>query len=592
MTKEAFVNRIDWRHIDEDDFNDLVEALLVREHTRDGLEAHALSGRGGDDGIDVEIRVKATNALIHTFQLKYFPGGFSGGNSARRSQIKKSMLRAISAELPPVWTLVVPTNPTARERIAVKGMRGGARVVIRFMGPAELDGLLAKHPDIETRFTSDRAVELLAAVHRPEAALTKPLDLRAEIARMQKQLRGRSEYWAPAVSFAPDGTYVETLRPLRDDAQEREPLSISLSLNFTPDDIELREQFEKLMKFGSVDPLVLPERVVGSIDKVGPDWFAESALTGQIEFEPATDLLPAVPVVVELRGEDERVTHRLSGYVTSRSSGHGGATVRTALEGGVVQTWEIPAATDDAGSVSFITEFAGSGAREIRRALRFLGALSSKSQIGLSIDGAPSLWMKLGIHDSPAPDATFVSFIDELCQLEDFFDVTLRYPAEQITASDRLWTRILTKLIRGEAVAHPNAGSFGGTLNGSRDEGLEVLLEEGAAILARSPGFSLNLFGTALDLDEIAFYAHHATVDGSADILAELRAGRGDGKHIDIRPAGGLPWVIYSPKHMEAAGVEVVVTQPWAITGMKEHPKYTSLPNRRGNQSAKSLSLD
>lgn len=45
-------------HIDEKDFNDIVEALLVREYTREGLEAHALSGRGGDDGIDVEVRSK------------------------------------------------------------------------------------------------------------------------------------------------------------------------------------------------------------------------------------------------------------------------------------------------------------------------------------------------------------------------------------------------------------------------------------------------------------------------------------------------------------------------------------------------------
>ena len=51
-------------------------------------------------------------------------------------------------------------------------------------------------------------------------------------------------------------------------------------------------------------------------------------------------------------------------------------------------------------------------------------------------------------------------------------------------------------------------------------------------------------------------------------------------------PVDGLPWVIYSPKHLEAAGVEVVITQRWSIEGMNEHPKYELLPNRLGNQPA------
>lgn len=577
------MSRVDWRHIDEKNFNDLVEALLVREYTGDGLDAHALAGRGGDDGIDVEVRVKKTDQLVHTLQLKYFPGGFSGGFIKRRDQIKKSLHRAIASELPPVWTLVVPTNPTARERKAVKRMRDGARVTIRFMGPAELDGLLANHPNIEARFTSDQAVELLAAVHRPEAALTKPGDLHSEISRIQDQLRGRSEYWAPAVSFAPDGTYLETLYPLRDDAHEREPLSISLSLEFTSDDIELRERFEQSMRFGAVDPLILPERVVRAIDKVGPEWFAEEGAGGIVEFRPANEEHVPVPVAVEVQDADQRVTARLAGKTTSRANGFGGATVGTTLEGGITQTWRFPKEATDSGSVTSSVDFAGNSAREIRRALRFMEELGKSSQIGISLDGSPTVWMHLGLQESPTPDAAFVSFIDDLCELEDRFDVTLRYPSENPDVSDRLWARILVKMLRGEAVAHPDAASFGGTLNGTLDEGLENLLTHSAMILARSPGFTVTLFDTPLHLDEIAYYTHAATVDNAEHLLAQLRAGKGEGQRIDMRPVDGLPWVIYIPKHLEAAGVDII-TQPWAIEGMNEHPTYELLPNRLGNQ--------
>lgn len=578
------MGRIDWRHIDEKDFNALVEALLVREHTQAGVEAHALSGRGGDDGIDVEVRVKKTEQLIHTFQLKYFPGGFSGGLTTRRAQIKKSMLRAIASELPSVWTLVVPTNPTARERKAVRGMRGGARMTVRFLGPAEMDGLLAKHPDIEARFTSDGAVELLAAVHRPEAALTKPGDLHSEISRMQKQMRGRSEYWAPAVSFAPDGTYVETLRPLRPDAQEREPLNISLTLEFTPHDIELREQFEKSMKFGSVEPLLLPERVVRSISKSGPEWFAEEGAGSSIELRPMTEEHVPVPVVVEVRDASQRVTARLTGKTTAHSSGFGGATVCAVFEGGLTHTWQFPRKTTDAGSVDVTTDFAGHSAREIRRALRFLEMLATNSEIGISVDGSPLLWMSLGPQKSLIPETEFVGFIDDLKELEDYFDVTLRYPVAGADASDRLWTRILVKLLRGEAVVHPDAGTFGGTLNGTLDEGLKTILTDGAAITARSPGFTITLFDVPLHLDELAYYTHHAIADNAGHLLRVLRDGQGEDERIEIRPIEDLPWVIYSPAHLKAAGVGVIITQPWAIDGMNEHPKYDLLPNAQVNQ--------
>ncbi|WP_285028437.1 hypothetical protein [Plantibacter sp. ME-Dv--P-122b] len=574
------MGRIDWRHINENDFNDIVEALLVREYTRDGLRAHALGGRGGDDGIDVAVRVEKTNQLVHTLQLKYFPGGFSGGNGGRRAQIKHSLARAIDKETPPLWTLVVPTNPTARERKAVLGMRNGARVTIRFMGPAELDGLLAKHPDIEDRFTIDRSIQMLAAVHRPEAALAKPGDLRAEVSRLQERLEGRSEYWAPSVTFASGGSYIETLQALREDSHEREPLGISLSLGFNADDADLKKQFEDSMKFGVIDAIHLPERVVLSLDKVGPEWFAEEGSRGSLVIGPAEDDHEPVRARVEVRDPNERAAASLSGQTRARARGVGGGTIRVSLEGGVTQTWRFPVDINDTGAVSTEAEFAGNSAREIRRALRFLDALASHTEIGITLAGETTLWMNFRSQASPLPDRGLWDFVEDLCTLEDHFDVTLRYPSNDVPASDRLWARILVMLIRGEAVAHPNTGTFGGTLNGMLDEGLELLLVKGAAAVASDPDFVVEVLDTPFHLDEVAYYTHHAVADGSERLLADLRAGKGEGNHLAIRPADELPWVIYSPSHLEAAGHSVVITKPWSVEGINEHPGYTRLPNK------------
>ncbi len=279
-------SKVDWARIDAATFNQLAESLLVREHTGNGLVAMAVDGRGGDGGIDIDVRVERTGQLTAIFQLKYFPEGFSGGHRKRRDQIKGSLEAALELK-PPVWTLVVPRNVTVPERKAVNAMRKGRKVLIRFVTPTEMDLLLAKHPDIEARFTVDQAVELLSAVHRAEAALAKPGDLRSEISRMTGRLNGRSEYWGTSFTVGEDGSYVETYYPKRADAMDREPLGADFTLGFTKDDAVIQRQFESAMKFGAIENIVLPTRIVRSFAKTGPDWFREELEEIEIHLGPA-----------------------------------------------------------------------------------------------------------------------------------------------------------------------------------------------------------------------------------------------------------------------------------------------------------------
>ena len=63
------VSRVNWRTISQQDFDEIVDALLVRHFTRDGIVAHALDGRGGDGGIDVATRSKKTDQIVHIYQV-------------------------------------------------------------------------------------------------------------------------------------------------------------------------------------------------------------------------------------------------------------------------------------------------------------------------------------------------------------------------------------------------------------------------------------------------------------------------------------------------------------------------------------------
>lgn len=94
------------------------------------MVALAIDGRGGDGGIDIDVRVEGTGQLTEILQLKWFPEGFSKLFSPRKEQIKKSFERAM-AHNPDVWTLVVPANLTTNERKSVLALRKDRNVLIR-----------------------------------------------------------------------------------------------------------------------------------------------------------------------------------------------------------------------------------------------------------------------------------------------------------------------------------------------------------------------------------------------------------------------------------------------------------------------------
>ena len=250
----------------------------------------------------------------------------------------------------------------------------------------------------------------------------------------------------------------------------------------------------------------------------------------------------------------------------------------------MTQHWTLPSDQDESGNVSFTTNFVGSTAREIRRVVRFIAAGTEAATLALSFDALAPIALTVPGPLDLAPDSRFIEFIDDLCFLEDHFDVPLRI-ASDFDSTDVVWARVMRLLVEGHAVAHPYDGTLGGTLDGSIDEGLRLLLAEGRAVAATSDGFGLQMFGELLEIPDIAYYTHHAVVDNAAEILKLLEDGYGANRKIALRPVDGLPWVIYSPARLQGAGRETVVTQPWNITGMSEHAGYGRLPNRSKDQS-------
>lgn len=573
------MDRVNWRHISEDDFNRLVENLLVRKFTRDGLVAYPLDGRGGDGGIDIAVRVKKTGQLIRVFQLKHFPEGFSGGwRDSRRPQIKKSLLRVIDGdEVPDRWTLVTPRNTTLQERKSVVAMRpAGVKLRIDFMGTTDLDLLLAEHPEIQSWFLRDEAVEVLRAANRESALLAKPGDLFEESQRIHQRLDARSIYWGTAFSSDAEGNLTQTLVSKRPDAPEREPLSIHLDTRFSPDDEPIRTQLEESFDYGLVDLVRLPEHIVQSVKLTGPEWFAHEG-SGSVELWPVEEDQSDTPVTVQVRAgvDNRRQPVQLGGTVQKRSVGARGVTVRLDLDGGLTQTWRLSTDGSQEGSVQMQFEPASHSAREVRRALRFISSLSDHRQMSLTVDSSPLTQVTISPGELDAPDPALIGYLNDLCAIEDLFDVTLRLPEDGTSAMDRLWARVIVMVMNRQTVILPGRPTMSGTLNGEIDAGLEQLLTKGVALFYRGSDLQFTICGTTLTVDQIAIGTPHAVVDDAERLLALLRKGQGASEPFDVRPADGWAWVIYRRSEPAPPGSSVV--QPWAVPRIPEHPAYDRL---------------
>lgn len=563
-------SRVDWRTVGLEEFNRLVEALLVRDRTVGPLVGQAIDGRGGDDGIDVDVRVARTRQLVEILQLKYFPEGFSGKFSDRRRQIRDSFETALKEE-PPVWTLVVPRNLTVQERKSVWSMRKGRKVLIRFVGQAELDGLIAKYPDVQASAARDPARDALELVGREAAALARPDDLAAEVHRLQRRVAGRSPYWA--VDFSTHGdVYTETVRALRPDAAEREPLRIRFGTSFANEDQPLREAFERKLRYGSVEELTLPGRVINSFVREGPEWFSGSVDIAQLRIGVANQIPVGTPLKTKLYTKDGRRLIGLSGAVIASDVGAEGATVQSRLEGGILCEWRLLRDVERGGSVALHLSPAGANAHELARGIRFLDAAAEAVELRLSVGSVGPSPLLLGEHAPFEVPIEMRELVDDLVYLERELDLSIRFPSEAPDNSDRVWARVLVRLLHGQAVRPANIDGINGIVEIPDESELGPILAEPHMILATADDWGINLFGCDLIVGTVTIFAAHAEIEDAADLLAALRDGSAQGRPFKVRATKAPGFVAYMPDRFNAA--QPVTPTPWSLQGIRE-PTFT-----------------
>ena len=566
---------IDWGVIGQTDFNHLVEVLILRRYDGDAsVDVRAVDGRGGDGGIDIDVRDRATGQVVRIYQLKWFREGFSGGfRDTRRAQITESFRRAIE-HAPTAWALVVPCEGTLSERKFLTSLAKGHQVRIEFVGRTQLNAFLIEDPRVHDWATRDSAIEALKQVRREQAVLSRPTDLGNEVWQLAQRLDARSAYWG--YDFSKAGTTVtQTLFAKRPDAAAREPLTIRMNPAFGPEHAGLREQFEDALGYGGSRPLVLPGDVVGSVLKEGPEWFAEEVEVASVELHPGNSMRDVGRARVVTRDGEGRQLAALGGTGAHLSAGTIGGSVDLNLEGGLFARWRFSKLDPDTGTTLMSFDPTGHAATAASRALRFIGSLEEASSIVLKVDELNAVGTIRPETSSFEVDLQVVEWIDDLAYLERELDRSFVVSETLPSALDRVWLRCARLVLEGKTTLVPTKNDFSFTLTGGLDESLVGLLEYGGTVQISEGNFTLNILGEVVEIGEVAvFHTHLRAVDGDAHLRA-LRAGKGEGRVVSLEPTDDTAYRMYMPSRMD--GDVLLIPVPWGITGIGEHRSLSGL---------------
>ncbi|MGA0568623.1 hypothetical protein ACO2Q7_14935 [Rathayibacter sp. KR2-224] len=376
-----------------------------------------------------------------------------------------------------------------------------------------------------------------------------------------------SPYWGVNISVQ-DGVETHALYAKRPDAAEREPLTLTTELTFASDDEALRQAFLDKLNYGTSARVVLPSNVVRRFAIKGAPWIATESTGGELELIAPPSDLAGHNVYMTTRDADGQVLDEISGVASHVGSGTNGVSLEMSFPGGLTQVWRFSGTQDEMTSqVNF--NMAGQSGRSAARAHQFVSTFDNASTVEIELDGRT---MKMVLTDTAlrSPDAGVASFVDDLAFIERELNVEFAFPDGETGVIDRIWTRVIRRILEGRAVLVPlGVTGYSATLTGEESDGLEDMLTKGGQVVVTHFDWRFTLFGTRLRLGAVSYYHPNLQVADGAGHLAAIRAGAGAGRKTHFTAENDMPFTIVSTTRLDGDGVSV---EPWGIPGVPEHP--------------------
>ncbi|MFP3714233.1 hypothetical protein [Puerhibacterium sp. TATVAM-FAB25] len=532
-----------WETCGRDAFDRAVELLLQRKHHGGPGAAQAIDGRGGDEGIDVDV-TEPDGTISTIYQLKYFPEGFSGGfRDVRRKQILSSF-KAAMEHGPDSWVLVVPRNPTTNERKWIRKLKGTHKVRVEILGRDGLDHMLVQAPDIRRALTAGPLTEALQMAGNEHLALNTASDLEKVARNFSERVNSRSAFWGADMILGADGSVTQRLVAKRPDAHEKEPLSITPHFRANPAGEEARAKLEELQKYGGAALRISADALV-SVKLEGPAWFSQDvADVAAIGFGPVN---MSKDVAVELRAVTASGATQQSLDGRSRMSrGRGGKKLWIELACGLNFEFVMQDAVEE-GSATVSSKLEGHRITDVAEALQFMDRFAPGADVRLEVWADGKRLFVFHVPDATfnglSPDGYTRQLIEDLTVLSRHFSVSLRLPNE-LTWAEREEIRKARLVVDGKVIAERDFQNLDVVLSGETGERIEDVIQSEAMMVVVETEVHYLVQGHKLPIRAKIFHPQAQYTEPQA-VLDALRSGTAAGMRARIRGVDGKPFRVF-----------------------------------------------
>ena len=542
---------INWDQLGQPRFDRVIEALVKRRY-RD-CDVRAVDGRGGDGGLDIE--VVAADGRLTIMQLKYFPGGFSGGHAkTRRAQIKESFKTAQQRQ-PDEWKLVVPSVVTDTESVFVHALAGdvsdGRGPKVGVIDRDELDDWLADDPELDKYFQRDPTTTLAEFARdfsQEKAALLGGTDdLASRISNLGSVTDTLDPDWTIDFSRVGDGVQM-AVRPQHPKAAETNPIRLSLELA-VEDNSSVARELERSLEYGGSHKVNIRMDSVGSISFSGPSFLSGPRAPSDVFLRRVPTKAPGVgkPLEIRILSEDNVPVSSWVGPITYAAKGNSGGTIEAAfVEGHVEAQFLIPDEVRAGGAgcgpgvtIGFSTgETLPSVTRDV---LRIVREIRTASKMELYVDGVHATTVAAV---APMPPYQYdekllivEQYADDLHEVQQRIGSYFNMPV-QARSIDRIMARVGRILLEGGIVAAPDAQVFNLVLSGADSEQLrEWLCNTGQFVHLNRDPYEIQIDGRNLSIGPVYVLHPEAFVENVAEAMRALDTEAADGFLVRIKPA-------------------------------------------------------
>lgn len=552
---------ISWKTLGQPTFDRIVEAALRRKWEKTGATVICPDGRGGDDGIDID--VLHPDGHRSTYQLKYFPDGFSGNlKSTRQRQIANSFLTALRLDNPPTeWLLVVPTNLTKGERKFVTKLSEHKTLTaesltapsIEIIGITELDDMVIEDPGIYRYFARDRLRDDADAYNLERATLTGGIsDLHHRAADLGSLADSTDLNWG--FDFArTGGTTTVSVRPLHPSAPEVAPITTNLDLAFGPEHSAIREQFERSHRFGASTQVTLPPEVVRSLTVDGPELIRGVHENVQVVLQAVGSAVAVgKPLMLQFYDHDGQLRASHKGTVTFADRGSAGHAIKAEFYGHLTAELLAPLDITQKGrcdisyTLSAIDPADAVGVLELLQLLQLDDAtckvlVNGDQLMSFAIDPRPEQ------NDQDWIDVLYNSAYD-LDVVQKHLHTSFHLPAE-LSVRDRIHLRIARTLIDGYVVQTIQAPALTMTMAGTDSPEVRTSLTDTTPIHVPMP-YTFPLGDRTIDLGTVTVFHNTAQAVNGAEALQALDAGTAAGFEVQFEPSDTPYFSAYIPERL------------------------------------------